>query len=87
MPPVSNSANRNRHYELPLQRLFQALVLGGDAELRQQAGIYDTLRRRLPDRNNALLAHGVKPATADGYNAVRKAAPAAGEVADADIPR
>ena len=74
-------------YQLALRRLFQALEFSDDAEIRQQAARYDALGKQLQIRNNSLLAHGVKPVTRGGYEALRQASLAVCAVAEADIPR
>lgn len=77
---------RGGQYTLPLERLFQALEFSDDAELREQASHYERLRKPLRDRNNSLLAHGVKPVTKRSFEALRQPALAAGEVTEAEIP-
>ena len=77
---------RGGQYELPLNRLFQALEFSDDAELREKASHYEGIRKPLRDRNNSLLAHGVKPVSKGSFEALRKAALAVGEVTEAEIP-
>ena len=56
--------------------------------LRAKDSIYDDgLSRRPQDRNNSLLAHGVKPVSKAGFESLREVALAACAVAEADIPR
>lgn len=73
-------------YELSLRQLFRALEFSDDAELRAQAGSYESVRRPLQDRNSSLLAHGVKPVAEPSFRSLRQAALAVCAVAAADIP-
>ena len=78
----------NGRYELPPARLFRILDFSDDQALRAKAGIYDDgLSRCLQDRNNSLLAHGVKPVSKAGFELLWEAALVACAVAEADIPR
>lgn len=73
-------------YELSLRQLFRALEFSDDAELRAQAGSYESVRRPLQDRNSSLLAHGVKPVAEPSFRSLRQAALAVCAVTEADIP-
>ena len=73
-------------YELSLRQLFRALEFSDDAELRAQAGSYESVRRQLQDRNSSLLAHGVKPVAEPSFRSLRQVALAVCAVAEADIP-
>ena len=73
-------------YELSLRQLFRALEFSDDAELRAQAGSYESVRRPLQDRNSSLLAHGVKPVAEPSFRSLRQVALAVCAVAAADIP-
>lgn len=83
---LGEPSGRGGQYELPLNRLFQALEFSDDAELREKASHYERLRKPLRDRNNSLLAHGVQPVTKRSFEALRQPALAVCEVTEAEIP-
>lgn len=85
----NRGSGRGRRYELGLNRLYQSLEFSDDGEIRRQSASYDAIARQLRNRNDSLLAHGVRPVAPEDYAALRREALRVCAVSDpdADIPR
>ena len=81
--------DRGRRYELGANRLYQSLEFSDDVEIRRQSDSYDAIARQLRNRNDSLLAHGVRPVTKEDYAALRRDALRVCAIADAEaeLPR
>lgn len=74
-------------YKLGVQKLFAALQFSDDAELRERAGLYSLFEDHLQNRNQSLLAHGVRPVSAEDFHKLWEAMLTALEIDATHIPR